>query len=128
MWKKPIANCWLACFIVILPMFLPEFVRLVSWTSAKFLPALDSSGKISNKVCFGMTRTNLSRNLANWWLMDFILDLPWSCLSSFNSSPEQVPTFYWPSTARERNQTKIVSRWHGKSRPEIWPTDGSRVL
>ena len=66
---------------------------------------------------FVMTPTNLSRDSANWWLMDFILDLPWSCLSSFNSSPEQVPTFYRLSTARERNQTKIVLRWHEQSCP-----------
>ena len=64
-----------------------------------------------------MTPTNLSRDSANWWLMDFILDLPWSCLSSFNSSLEQVPTFYWLSTARERNQTKNVLRWHEQSCP-----------
>ena len=109
-------------------MISPELVRLLSWTSANILPAFDSSGKISNEGCLVMTRTILSRDSANWWLMDFILDIPWSCLSSFNSSREQVPTFYRPSTAREINQTKIVSRWHGQSSPEIQPDVGSRVL
>ena len=34
----------------------------------------------------------------------FFVDVPWSCLSSFHSSPKQIPTFYPPSTVRERNQ------------------------
>ena len=38
-------------------MFLPELVRFLSWTSAKFLPALDSSGKRSNDGCFVMILT-----------------------------------------------------------------------
>ena len=69
-------------------MISPEFVRLLSWTSANILPAFDSSENISNERCFVMTRTISSRDSANWWLMDSILDIPWSCLSSFNSSPE----------------------------------------
>ena len=109
-------------------MFLPALVRFLSWTSANFLPALDSSGKISNKGYLLMTRTNLFRDSANWWLVDFILDSPWSCLSSFNSGPEQVPKFYPPSTVRERNQTKIVSWWHWQWCPETWPTDGLWIL
>ena len=48
-------------------MFLPEFVQFLSLTNAKFLPALDSSGKISNEGCFVMTRTILSQDSANWW-------------------------------------------------------------
>ena len=69
-------------------MISPEFVRLLSWTNANIVPALDSSGKILNEGCFVMTRTMLSRDSANWWLVDFILDLPWSCLSSFDSCPD----------------------------------------
>ena len=45
-------------------MVLPELVRLLSWTSANILPALDSSGKITNQGCLAMIRTILS---ANWW-------------------------------------------------------------
>ena len=92
------------------------------------LPAFDNWGKISNEGCFVMTRTNFFRDSANWWLMYFILDLPWSCLSSFNSSPEQVRIFYRSPTAREINQTKVISRWHGQYCPEIQPTDGLRPL
>ena len=57
--------------------------------------------------------------------MYFIVDLPWSCLNSFESSSEQVPIFYRTSTVQDRNQTKIVSRWLGQSCPKIRPTDGS---
>ena len=67
------ANWWLACFIVILPMFLPELVRILPWTSANILPALDSSRKKSNKDCFAIRRTIFSRDLANWWLTSFIV-------------------------------------------------------
>ena len=48
-------------------MVLPELVRLLSWTSANILPALDSSGKISTQGCLAMSRTILSQDSANWW-------------------------------------------------------------
>ena len=80
------------------------------------LLVLNSSEKILNDGCFVMTLTILSRDSADWWLMDFILYIPRSCLSSFNSSPEQVPTWH----------DDTVTRWHGQSCPEIQPTDGSR--
>ena len=116
-------NWWLACFIVMLPMFLPELVWLLFWTSAKFLPVLDISGKISNKGCFVMTRTILSRDSANWWLVDFNLDSPQSCLSLFDSCPEQVSIFYRLSTVPEKYQAKAAQRWHEQSCPKIPPTN-----
>ena len=71
---------------------------------------------------------NLVPSLGQLMAHAFFVDLPWSCLSSFYFSPEQVPTFYRPSTARERNQTKIVSRWHGQSCLKLQPTNVSRIL
>ena len=49
-------------------MVLPELVRLLSWTSANILSAIDSSGKISNKFYFAIKLIILSRDPANWWL------------------------------------------------------------
>ena len=92
----------------IVTMISREIVRLLSWTSANIWLALDSSGKISNEGYFVMTRTILSRYSTNWWFMDFILDIPWSCLSSFNSSPEQVPIFYRLSTVPKKYQAKAA--------------------
>ena len=80
-------------FYSVFTMISPELVRLLSWTRANILPALVSSGKISNEGCFVMTRRMLSRDSANWWLVDFILDSPWSFLSSFDCCPEKVPIF-----------------------------------
>ena len=57
-----------------------------------------------------------------WWFYQCF------CLSSFSFCPEQVPSIYRPSTAREINQTKIVSRWHEQSCPKIQPTDGSYCI
>ena len=108
-------------------MILPELVSFLSWTRANILPTLGSSRKKSDEDCFAMTRTILSQDSAKWWLMYSLADLPWSRERSFHSYPEQVPTFYRPSTVRERNQTTVVSRWRGQSCPKVRPND-SRIL
>ena len=60
---RPTDGSWIFGFT----MVLPELVRLLAWTSANILPALDSSGKISSQGCLAMTRTILSQDSANWW-------------------------------------------------------------
>ena len=121
---EPIDDLHVYCDFTI---FLPELVRPLSWTCANILRALDSSGKLWNEGFFVMTRAIFSQDSANWWFMHFIVNLPRSCLSSFDSSPEQVPTFYCVSTVLNRSQTKIVSRWLGQTCPEIRATDGSCI-
>ena len=54
-------------FYFLFTMVLPELARLLSWTSANILPALDSFQKISSQGCLAITRMILSQDSANWW-------------------------------------------------------------